>query len=320
MFRLGHRYLHRCGAVVRGVRLAGHRVHARPVVVRPRRRRRRQSHGLAGASRSGKPGDRVGSNLRVRGRDGRVRRPIVAQRRRRRFSLPGVRDRRRQRERRTGSGIAVAHRRRGHRQVGIALGLRHGGQHRDLHGCGAVVRGVQLVGHGVHARTVVVRSRRRRRRQLHRCTGASRSGKPGDGVGSNLRVRGRDGRVRRAVVAQGRRRRFSLTGVRDRRRQRERRTGSGIAVAHRWRCHHQIRTVLRVGQSQGAATCERSTDEHGQSGRSDPLRTKRPQPVLEVGPIERFGAWSLVKHSSPSCSRPAPERCRAVTNEHRTPL
>ena len=248
MSRLRHRHLHRCRAVVRGIRLIRHRVRTRSVVVRPGRRRRRQLHRRTGASQCGKPRDRIRTDLQVGCRDRRVRRTVVAQRRRLRSSITRVPHRRRQHERRTSDGSAVAHRWRGHRQVGIALGLRHSGLrglHRDLHRCRAVVRRVRLVGHRVRTRSVVVRPGRRGRCQLHRFAGASRCGKPRDRVLTDLRVSRRDGRVRRAVVPQRRRLRSSLTVVPHRRRQRETRTGGRAAVADRWRHHRQVRMSRR---------------------------------------------------------------------------
>ena len=236
----------RSRAVVGGVGLPGHRVHARPVVVPPGARRRRQFHRVTAAPRSGKPGNGDRLQRRVRRRDGRVRRLVVPQRRRRSGSFAIVPNRRRQGELSSSDRADVAHSWRRHHQVRMAFRLRRSLRYRHLHRCRAVVRGVRFIPHRVHARTVIVRPRARRRCQLLRLAAALRCGKLRHRVHAHLGVRRRDRRVRRPVVPQGRRRSISLTFVPNRRRQRERRPSRGAAIAHRWRRHHQVRMAFRL--------------------------------------------------------------------------
>ena len=236
MVRLPHRYLHGCGAVVGRIGLSRHCVHARAVVVWPGRRGRGHVHRLPVAPGRRKPCHRVRPHFRVRCRDGRVRRPEVAQRRRRRFAVAVVLHRRRQGETHPCGRAVVAHRRRHHRQIRMVRL-----PHRYLHGWGAVVGRIGLSGHRVHARAVVVRPGRRGRGQLHRLAVASGRRKPCHRVRPHFRVRCRDGRVRGQEVAQRRRRRFAVAVVLHRRRQGELRSNSRAVVAHRRRHHRQIR-------------------------------------------------------------------------------
>ena len=185
---------HRRGAVVRGVRLPGHRVHARAVVVRALCARRRQRDRLRARAACRQRPHRVRSDLRVRRRDRRVRRAVVAQPRRRRLPVARVGHRRRQRELHVRLGVALAHRRITHHEVRLEDHLQ-GVRFRT------VVRRIGLAGHGVDAGPVVVDAEIRR--PGHRHTPAHRAsladGNPNRG---NLRIRCRDGRVRRVVVAQ----------------------------------------------------------------------------------------------------------------------
>ena len=101
----------------------------------------------------------------------------------------------------------------------------------------------------VHARPVVVGSGGRRRGHVHRLATASRSGKRRYLVRPRRRVGCRDRRVGRAVVAQCRGRRGSVSSVPHRRRQGERRPSGWSAVAHRRCRHHQVRMALRLRHS-----------------------------------------------------------------------
>ena len=116
------------------------------------------------AARSGEFRYCVGAYLRVGRRDRRVRRPVIAHRRRRRRSIPDIghplvqldeRSRIRLESRAECDGERVDY------QVWPRLRRRH----RDRHRRRAVVRRVGLAGDRVHARPVVVRARRRRRGQ-----------------------------------------------------------------------------------------------------------------------------------------------------------
>ena len=115
--------------------------------------------------------------------------------------------------------------------------------HRDGDGRGAVVRGVRFPGHGVHARTVVVSPGTRRRRQADRLCARARSGEGAHRVGADRRIGRGDGRVRRAVVAQRRRRGSVGARVANRRAQRERCPRIRTGVAHRRRADRQIRNT-----------------------------------------------------------------------------
>ena len=224
-FRLRHGDPHPHRTVVRRVGVVRHRVHARPVVVRARLRRRRQLHRRADAPRYAKPRDRFPAHLRIRRRDGRVRRPVVAQRGRRRRSAACVPGRRRQREPRAGGRSAVAYRSQCRHQVRMAPRRRSGGLHRDANGRRAVVPLVRLTRHGVHARSVIVRSARVRRGQVHRLAAAGRDGELRDHVRAHFRVGRRDRRVVRQEIAQRGGRCVPGADIPHGRRQRELRAG-----------------------------------------------------------------------------------------------
>ena len=168
-----HRHRHRRRAVVRGVRLPGHRVHAGAVVVRAGVGRSAQPGRLVTRARCGELAHRVRGDLRVRGRDDGVRRAVVAQRRCPGVPVAPVSHLRRQRERRIRVRLALADRRRVDHQIRERRRRR-----RHLHRGRAVVGRVRLVGDSVHARAVVVGARIRRRPQPDPFLAAGRSGNP----------------------------------------------------------------------------------------------------------------------------------------------
>ena len=193
-----HLYRHRRGAVVVGVGLVRDSVHARPVVVRARIRRRRHRDRLRARPRCRQCPHRVRAHRRVRTRNRRVRRAVVPQRRCRRLGVPGVRHRRRQRERRARVRTRVAHSRRPHLQVRALSRRPYGHRYRTR----AVVRRVRLVRHRVRARAVVVGARVRWRGDIDVLGADGRSsGKRLYGVRAYLGVGGRDRGVRRQVEA-----------------------------------------------------------------------------------------------------------------------
>lgn len=76
---------------------------------------------------------------------------------------------------------------------------------RHTYSRGAVDVGIALAAYAVHARTVVVRPRARRRVQGDGLVAAVRTGEFAHPVRTDLRIARGNSRIRRAVVAQGRR-------------------------------------------------------------------------------------------------------------------
>ena len=112
-----HGDAHGAGTVVRRVRFPGHRVHARAVVVSARARRRGQTDRLRARARGRERAHRVRADRRIGRGNRRVRRPVVAQRRRSRPAGARVANCRPQRERRPRIQTGVAHRRRPDHQI-----------------------------------------------------------------------------------------------------------------------------------------------------------------------------------------------------------
>ena len=174
----------------------------------------------------------------------------------------------------------MAHRRRRNHQVGTALLRRRGVLHRDGNGCRAVVRGVRLIGHRVHACAEVVRSGRYRRGHLQRRTCALRSGKPRHRVRIHLRVGGGYRRVVGSVVPQRRGRRGSGADIPHRHGQGRLPSAGRTFVAHGSSRHGQVgavrgvRTLFRTGNllrtgNSTAATCEPNANDSSAKNRRD---------------------------------------------------
>ena len=114
---------------------------------------------------------------------------------------------------------------------------------RDAHGIRAVVVDVAFTADIIYTRAVVVSPHTRWCSQIDRFSTCTRRIETAYGICANYCIAGRDCRVGRTVIAQGRRSRRTRAPVAHRRAQREGRTRFRAGIADRGRFHNQVGTT-----------------------------------------------------------------------------